>query len=342
MRHSLRYLIVVLSLASSFAVAQCSKISPDELMNPAYRLFVFERLWITVDREYIYDGFGGVNWDEAHKEYRKAALSVNDNAEFYDLLADMVAELRDDHSSYLAPWESCEEDSFHAGELVDVVPNYLPIVSRLEDYPDVLHIDIPSFDSAQVPDVLEEQLDLALEEDNEVSAIVIDMRHNYGGYLSSAFKVLGQFTSGKLGYQYVKRGQYPVVQRKGSHYSELEDVPIVVLLDNHTHSAAEITAGILQAERGALVVGETPSAGNTEMLLPFDYRDGSRLWLAVGGFTLENGHNFESVGVIPDVTVDDVLVGLDLVNDDLVMTKALEALGVIFPIQADANITQVQ
>lgn len=307
-------------------------------MNPAYRLFVFERVWATVDREYIYEGFGGVDWDAAHSKYRRAALSVDDNAEFYKLLDDMILDLRDQHSVYLAPWDSCEEDSFHAGERINDVPNYLPIVSRLEDYPEVLYIDIPSFDSNKVPEVLEEQLELALAK-GEVSSVVLDMRHNYGGYLSSAFKVLGQFTSGKLGYKYDKRGQYPVVQRKGSFYTELEHLPIVVLVDSRTHSAAEITAGVLQAERGALVVGETPSAGNTEMLLPFDYRDGSRLWLAVGGFTLKSGHNFESVGVVPDVMVDDMLVGLDLVNDDIVMTRALEALGVIFPIQAEANVT---
>lgn len=328
-------------LFSSTALATCADLDPEKLMNPVSRLFIFERVWVTVEREYIYENYGGLDWGAAKGGYRSHILSADTNADFYGRMDDMILDLQDQHSVYLSPWDSCDEDDFHAGALDDEVPNYLPTVSRLDARPDVVYIDIPTFDSAQVPGALDEQFRQNLGAD-KVSAVIIDLRHNYGGYLRSAYQVLGQFAIGKLGFEYDAHSEYPVVQRKGLYYNRFKDVPVIVLVNEHTHSAAEIVAGVLQAERNATVVGASASAGNTEMLLPFDYRDGSRLWLAVGGFKLRSGHNLEGVGVVPDVLVEHALTGLEQHEAaqgeaaDAVLEAALQTVE-LFSVQASSG-----
>lgn len=44
--------------------------------------------------------------------------------------------------------------------------------------------------------------------------------------------------------------------------------------------------------------------GNTETIVPYDFDDGSRLWLAEYGFSLPGGSVVEGKGVIPDAIVD--------------------------------------
>jgi len=68
------------------------------------------------------------------------------------------------------------------------------------------------------------------------------------------------------------------------------------------------------------VIGATASAGNTEIVMPFDFRDGSRLWLAVSSFRLRDGTNLEGRGVIPDILIyaeeDPLDVALKHLNRD--------------------------
>lgn len=295
-------------------------------MDESFRGYLFSRVWDTVNEAYIYREFGGLDWQDTEARYRESILNVTSNEDFYLTVDEMILELNDDHSIYLSPWDSCAEDyvSYDEEPFNDegtdlAAYRYLPSVKRLEAQPGVMYIDLPTFDAFEVPQVLEKELRASLRQ-GEVDAIILDLRHNYGGYLEAAYDVLGQFVKGKLGIQFDAYGDHTVSRRRGLYYNRLADVPMIVLVDRETHSAAEIVAGVLQAERGATVIGATHSAGNTEMLLPYDFIDGSRLWLAVGGFKLRDGTNMEGVGVVPDVLVD--------AGEDSEFLGALEHLGV--------------
>jgi carboxyl-terminal processing protease len=225
----------------------------------------------------------------------------------------MIFNLQDDHSVYLAPWETCLED-----QTLDSNPDYADSdlkLERLEQDPGALLVTFKHFDTLS----LDEEFSLALQKtykEGEITTLILDLRHNYGGYLDTAFNVLGQFFYGKLGYETDKNGTYPLSNAPGRYYRRLRNTEIIVLVDHESHSAAEIVAAVLQLERGATLIG-TVSAGNTEILLPYDFLDGSRLWLAVSTFTLRNGVSLEGRGVIPDLIVE---------NEDLVFDKVLEFL----------------
>jgi len=154
-------------------------------MTPLLRSFVFERVWQTVQDNYVYDDFGGVDWQGDKSEYRKLILQMPDNGSFYWGIDDMIYDLNDDHSVYLSPWDSCIEDGWEAEPLEsDTDAEYEEATSvsfsRMKD--DILLITLNSFDSETIDERFTTELRAALRE-GRVKSIILDLRNNYGGYL---------------------------------------------------------------------------------------------------------------------------------------------------------------
>lgn len=305
--------LLFLALILNAAYANCPGTKQaDELMTPLSRKLIFERVWTTVEDNYVYNDFHGIDWQASKRLYGQEVLNVNNNAAFYGTLTTMINNLQDDHSVYLAPWESCLEDADLAA---DTVIDSALDVKRLEQNPSVVLVTLKHFDSIS----LDEEFNFALRQtfkEGDIKTLILDLRHNFGGYLDTAFNILGQFFYGKIGYESDKSGTYPLTNAPGKYYRRFQNTKIIVLVDHDSHSAAEIVAGVLQLERGATIIGSV-SAGNTEIILPYDFLDGSRLWLAVSKFTLRNGTSLEGRGVIPDIIVED---------ENLVFDKVLEFL----------------
>jgi carboxyl-terminal processing protease len=315
MRHLVFVFCFCNFLLFQLGTAQCDTSASKTLLSVAERKLIFRDVWQTVRDEYIYADFRGLDWQEARKHYSTAILEVKTNADFYMMVDQMIFELGDNHSAYLAPWLACAED--HPSD--ENLAPYKPTVTRLESQPSVVYIDIPSFNLFDVKELLDQQLRGTLQR-GRVTAIVLDLRHNYGGYLDSAYNVLSTFVRGRLGTEYDLYGTFPIRREPGLFYSQLKDVPMIVFVDADTHSAAELVAGILEQKRNATIIGQT-SAGNTEIVLPFDFEDGSRLWLAIGGFRLEDGSEIEGHGVVPDIVIEKTA------GESVYIDAALEALG---------------
>jgi C-terminal processing protease CtpA/Prc len=313
-----RHLLVLFFSLLSFCLAQTCDVSQAKaLLGASERKQLFSEVWSLVKDKYIYTDFRGLDWQEARAVYLKRILEVKTNEEFYKAVDQMILELGDNHSAYLAPWSACQEDSYSDE---DVAP-YEPTAVRLETEPSVLYIDIPSFNIYDADQTLDRQLRRALQR-GRVRAVMIDLRHNYGGYLDTAYNVLSTFVRGRLGTEYDLYGKTAVRREPGLFYSQLQNIPVVVFVDADTHSAAELVAGILALKRGAIIIGQT-SAGNTEIVFPFDFGDGSRLWLATGGFQLADGTEIEGHGVVPDVVIDKTA------EENVYIEAGLEALGLM-------------
>jgi C-terminal processing protease CtpA/Prc len=154
--------------------------------------------------------------------------------------------------------------------------------------------------------------------------LIIDLRSNEGGWRNVLTGILGQFVSGRVGSFYTQERQYPLSIDRGSLNARLRDMPLVVLVDDNTQSYAEVLSGALQASGRAKVVGLT-SAGNTETVYPYDFDDGSRLWVAQEGFRLPDGTNLEGQGVVPDFVMDTMWTDYSE-SDDPHIVKAIELL----------------
>ena len=79
-------------------------------------------------------------------------------------------------------------------------------------------------------------------------------------------------------------------------------VPLVVLVDGGTASAAEVVTGALQ-DRGRAVVVGSRTFGKGTVQEPKRLSDGSQLALTVARYTLPSGRSVDGVGIEPDIEV---------------------------------------
>ncbi len=132
-------------------------------------------------------------------------------------------------------------------------------------------------------------------------ALIIDVRNNPGGLLDQSIKVTSQFLSkGNVLLEadaQDKRTSFAV--EKGGIAT---DLPLVVLVNSGTASAAEIFVGAIQDHQRGQVVGET-TFGTGTVLQPFTLADGSELLLGTRQWLTPNGRIIRKVGIKPDIEV---------------------------------------
>src|SRR5207302_1611897 len=121
-----------------------------------------------------------------------------------------------------------------------------------------------------------------------MSTLVLDLRENHGGLLIQAVRVANTF---------LKRGQLIVAQKGRIRDSSQsfaavnenpDQTPLVVLVNDHTASAAEIVAGALQDHDRALIVGET-TFGKGLVQFPYQLDYESALLLTVAKYFTPSG-----------------------------------------------------
>lgn len=133
--------------------------------------------------------------------------------------------------------------------------------------------------------------------------IVLDLRNNPGGYVSEAITVASQFLpEGKTIYlQQERGGQDNPVTTIGDDGAAI-DIPIVVLVNRGSASAAEIVAGALRDNSRALVVGER-TYGTGTVVSTFELQGGSALALGTAFWKTPDGELVWKVGLMPDIEI---------------------------------------
>ncbi len=134
-----------------------------------------------------------------------------------------------------------------------------------------------------------------------VTGIILDLRNNPGGLLNEAVNTASQFlSSGDVLLEQDAQGQVThVAARRGGVATQL---PMVVLVNNGSASAAEIVAGALQDAKRAPVIGET-TFGTGTVLSEFSLSDGSALMLAIEEWLTPNGRVIWHKGILPDQVI---------------------------------------
>ncbi len=83
----------------------------------AVQLDVFEALWNTVNEQYLYPDFNGLDWNAVHADYRQRIEAGLSNADFYDAMVKMITILGDDHSQFLTPEQVAAREAEYAGQM---------------------------------------------------------------------------------------------------------------------------------------------------------------------------------------------------------------------------------
>lgn len=137
--------------------------------------------------------------------------------------------------------------------------------------------------------------------DKGVRGIVIDLRGNPGGFLQSAVDVSSQFI--KDGVVVEERSRNRTTDKKSVNGTgQLTELPIVVLIDKGSASAAEILAGALHDHNRAQLVGET-SFGKGSVQEIVSLGNDTSLKVTVAHWYTPNGVNIGKEGIKPDVPV---------------------------------------
>lgn len=152
------------------------------------------------------------------------------------------------------------------------------------------------------------RMEEALKEINAASAekpikgILLDLRNNPGGYLAEALRVNSEFLEpGKvILYERDAKGQMKTWRAVGEGLAR--DIPVVALINEGTASAGEITAGALQENDRAKLVGQ-PTTGTGTVLQPFTLSDGSVVRIGVTNWLTPKQNLIKNKGITPDIAV---------------------------------------
>lgn len=205
--------------------------------------------------------------------------------------------------------------------IFNVVRDKIHVVSvsskMLED--DIGYIRLRLF-GAQTGDEMAAAIDSL--RDKGAKTLIVDLRNNGGGYIDAAVDVVGQFldkSNGLVVYT-IDRGN-----RRREYRSDLsgKPLPIVVLVNEYSASASEITAGALRDHGLAKLVGKKSfGKGSVQQLYPFS--DGSALKLTVAKFYTPSGYVINKHGLEPDhlIEMEPKYVGRG--DKDLQLQKAVE------------------
>jgi len=77
---------------------------------------IFEEVWGTIDQNYLYQDFNGLDWGGLREEYIQRIEAGLTDEEFYQSLQEMVQRLGDEHSTFFSPDQARQLDAEYAGE----------------------------------------------------------------------------------------------------------------------------------------------------------------------------------------------------------------------------------
>lgn len=157
------------------------------------------------------------------------------------------------------------------------------------------YIQITEFDTVTVDQFTEA---MAMARGNDMKGLILDLRSNPGGNLSSVVSIAKQMLpKGLIVYTEDRDGNREEYSCDGS--KEL-DMPMVVLVNGNSASASEILAGAIKDYGIGTLVGTT-TFGKGIVQRPIELSDGSAVKLTISSYYTPNGINIHGIGIKPDV-----------------------------------------
>lgn len=176
---------------------------------------------------------------------------------------------------------------------------------------DIAYIDINTFGERTTQE-LRQTLDDLLKQNPR--GIIIDLRNNPGGYLTTAVEVSSEFIEdGVVLYEQYGDGRRDEHRALGN--GQATDIPIVVLINEGSASASEILAGALQDyERAKLVGVQSYGKGSVQNWVPLSNNQGAAR-VTIAKWLTPDERAIDHVGLTPDVWVEITLEDFEAERD---------------------------
>ena len=284
----------------------------------------FEAAWKRVKDVYPYLQFKKINWDSIYAIYKPLAEKAKGD-EFYFVLRDLLAELKDGHVYYrtegggeVYPYYPQRHFKDRHAYSPFVVRKYFDKELRLTESKSVEYEILPgnigyAFLSDFHKDYLTNEFPAVLEYLKNTKGLVLDIRQKRGGDYKNIEAVITRFLTQPLArndaYTYGIKWNLPPFQPSGTfQYTK----PVVVLINGSTFSAGEFTTEILKQLPQVTAVGDTTGGGDESLyFLP----SGKSIEIGFIDIRRYDGLPWEWLGVPPDIRVEqteaDILAGRD-------------------------------
>ena len=298
------------------------------------RISVFDQVWNDFDLHYSLFDAKQIDWNAARAFYRPRVIAITDDsftdkdAELSSVIANMLGTLRDDHVLFRG-----SRVTSGRGVIRAVPVNTTPFVQYVGSFSDGLsfgsvnpsigYINIGTFDGTGWV----AEIDSALTVLDSAKVMIVDVRNNDGGFLDNALSVAGRFAQKTTAAAYVRYRNgpahtdftAPIAQDVSPSGTRRFSGTVYVLTARNTVSAAELFVMAMKALGHTTVVGDT-TAGETGGPFARELQNGwSYQFPESIEFTLD-GHEFEGIGLGPDVFVRNLFGPTGLVVDAQIST----------------------
>jgi hypothetical protein len=268
---------ILLLLFIGTVLNSCTSLLLDEepAQNPQT---VFEFTWKEVEDKYPFFELKGINWQSVKQKYQPRIAPQMSEEALFDVLAEMVNETRDAHVNLASPFNVSfytpvflnAPENFNA-RLVEqyyLFPNDYYLTGGFDhsllDNNEVLYLRYESFSLAYT----QQQLDYVFNRASGKRGLIIDLRNNLGGSISSAFDLAYRLADqsrlvivsqvkngpGALDYEVPVNGS---VVKQSPGYSG----PTVVLVNRKSYSATNLFAAMVREFPQVTLMGDTTGGG---------------------------------------------------------------------------------
>jgi carboxyl-terminal processing protease len=165
------------------------------------------------------------------------------------------------------------------------------------------YVRLSSF-TEKATDEVKAAIDKLRAQDPHMKGLVFDLRNNPGGLLDQAVGVSNLFLNG--GEVVSQRGRDPrdIERYDATPGQKLDGLPVVVLINSGTASAAEIVAGALQDRHRAELVGLTSfGKGSVQTVIPLRGGLDGAVKLTTARYYTPSGRSIQRTGIVPDLEV---------------------------------------
>lgn len=329
---------IILILCAVIGLQSCSKLLMDDDPENT-NVQNFDLLWENIDKRYSFFEFKNISWDELNAKYRPRAEAAQNESELFQVMDDMLFELRDGHVNLTSPFNTSRNWNWR----LNSPPNYNSnIVERTylgsdhkitgpfrnQRIGNILYVYYGSFSQG----VSQTNLNYLFGQNPDVESIIFDVRNNGGGSLSNVTRLVNNFTDKRVpaGYNVFKAGPghddftAPVQQ-----YSEPgEDLtpftkPVVVLTNRGSYSATTDFVRKMRVLPHVTIMGDTTGGGGG---LPFsgELPNGWVYRFSTSQSFDHEGNNIEH-GIAPDILVY-LKPADEAENKDTIIEEAIEFL----------------
>ncbi|MCK4816083.1 hypothetical protein KA005_09945 [bacterium] len=325
--------------------------SPDSNQN----VEDFEAAWNRVNDVYPYLEFKNINWDSIYVEYRPLA-EIARGDEFYLVLRDMLAELKDGHVYYqtdgggeVYPYYPLRHFRDRHAYSPFVVRKYFDKELQLSESGSIEYEIIPgnvgyAFLSDFHEDYLINEFPEVLEYLENTNGLIIDIRQKRGGSYDNVEAVVSKFITSPLEkpdfYCLGEQWDLSPIQPQGPF---IYTNPVVVLINGSTFSAGELCTEIMKQLPNVTAVGDTTGGGSAggssdppEAITEFYLPSGKMIDIGTCDLRRYDGLPWEWLGIAPDIRIeqneDDIIAGRD---------KQLEYAIELLEVKNDKNISSL-